>query len=197
MHDIEPYYKWRNKYIAARDSRSPFYGRTYSEFTFTNKVYNYYIHPQWDEFGSATLYLKVLFADYEEGFVIIELIGEWNDCIDNDIMFLKRDVIDPMIKEGLHKFILIVENVLNFHGSDDAYYEEWYEDVADEGGWVCVVNTLPHVADEMKETQLQQFVNFGEEFNSLNWRPHKPQLFFKAVDALVNGELRRYLPEEA
>ncbi|MEJ7675142.1 MAG: hypothetical protein WKF59_21170 [Chitinophagaceae bacterium] len=41
-----------------------FYGREYSEFDFSQTVYNYYIHPQWDEFGSSTLYIKVLMADY-------------------------------------------------------------------------------------------------------------------------------------
>jgi len=27
------------------------------------------------------------------------------------------------------QFILIGENVLNFHSSDDCYYEEWFQDV--------------------------------------------------------------------
>ncbi len=55
----------------------------------TQTIYNYYIHPQWDDFGSRTLYLKVLLADYDEQYVIIELFGEWNDAIENDIMNLK------------------------------------------------------------------------------------------------------------
>ena len=38
--------------------------------------------------------LKVIYADYELGYAIIEMIGEWNDAIENDIMTLKRDVID-------------------------------------------------------------------------------------------------------
>lgn len=193
MHDIEPYYRWREHYVAAEDERSPFYGRIYDEFRFSNKVYNYYIHPQWDEFGSATLYLKVLYADYYDGYAIIELIGEWNDCLSNDIMFLKRDLIDEMIKQGIHKYILICENVLNFHGSDDCYYEEWYEDVNEEGGWICLLNTLNHVNDEMKDTQLQQYVSFGEPFNEVNWRPHKPKVIFKAIEAMVHGEYRKVL----
>ena len=81
MHDIEPYYSWRHLYIASEDKKSPFFGRQYSEFEFTHAVYNYLIHPQWDEMGSATLYLKVLYANYETGFAVIELIGEWNDAI--------------------------------------------------------------------------------------------------------------------
>ncbi|MCG8328887.1 MAG: hypothetical protein MI974_14440 [Chitinophagales bacterium] len=193
MHDIEPYYRWREHYVAAEDEHSPFYGRIYDEFRFSNKVYNYYIHPQWDEFGSATLYLKVLYADYYDGYAIIELIGEWNDCLSNDIMFLKRDLIDEMIRQGIHKYILICENVLNFHGSDDCYYEEWYEDVNEEGGWICLLNTLNHVNDEMRDTQLQQYISFGEPFNEVNWRPHKPKVIFKAIEAMVHGEYRKVL----
>ena len=57
MHDIEPYYSWRHLYIASEDHDSPFYRREYSEFEFTHAIYNYLIHPQWDEIGSSTLYL--------------------------------------------------------------------------------------------------------------------------------------------
>ena len=59
MHSIEPYYHWRNLYIASEDDASPFYGREYSEFEFENKVYNFLIHPQWDSIGSETLFIKI------------------------------------------------------------------------------------------------------------------------------------------
>ncbi|MEL6863417.1 MAG: hypothetical protein AAFP19_03315, partial [Bacteroidota bacterium] len=161
MHDIEPHFLWRDQYVASEDERSPFHGRVYDEFRFTNKVYNYFIHPQWDEFGSSTLYMKILFVNYDDGVAIIELIGEWNDCLQNDVMFLKREIIDLLMEHDINKYILICENVLNFHGSDDCYYEEWYEDVRDEGGWIALINILDHVEVEMIETQLQYFVNFG------------------------------------
>ncbi|MCB9296504.1 MAG: hypothetical protein H6559_25825 [Lewinellaceae bacterium] len=193
MHDIEPYYRWRDNYIASEDERSPFFGRVYDEFRFTHQIYNYYIHPQWDDFGSATLYLKVIYADYELGYAIIEMLGEWNDCLSNDIMYLKREVVDALSEQGIHKYILICENVLNFHGSDDCYYEEWYEDISDRQGWICFVNTLDHVWEEMRDTQLQHYVNFGREFNNINWRPFKPRALFKSLDKLVHGEMRRYL----
>ena len=61
MHDIEPWWGWRDEYTAENDPKSPFYGREYNEFLFTNKIYNYYIHPQWDFFGSETLYLKLIY----------------------------------------------------------------------------------------------------------------------------------------
>ena len=101
MHDIEPFYNWRHIYSSEEDERSPFYGRVYSEFEFTQTIYNYYIHPQWDDFGSRTMYCKVLMADYEEQYIVLELIGEWNDAIENDIMTLKRDVIDLFLREGV------------------------------------------------------------------------------------------------
>ena len=191
MHDIEPHFKWRNNYVASEDTKSPFYNRVYNEFSFTNKIYNYFIHPQWDEFGSPTLYAKILFVDYEEQFAIIEFIGEWNDAVTNDIMFLKRNIGEALMEEGIHKFIFICENVLNYHGSDDCYYEEWAEECREENGWICIINSLEHVSDEMKVTNLQYYINFGKNYNNINWRPHKPQNFFKAIEALVNGEVLR------
>ncbi|MCY7410607.1 MAG: hypothetical protein LH473_10060, partial [Chitinophagales bacterium] len=170
--------------------QSPFFKRTYSEFEFTNTIYNFYIHPQWDAFGSPTLYLKVLFADYNYHFVIIELIGEWNDAIDNDIMFLKRDVIDPFIEKGISKFVLIGENVLNFHESDDCYYEEWYEDIRDQGGWIALINFREHVLNQMKNVRLQNYLIFGDQFNDVNWRVIKPFHFHHLIEG-------RMLPETA
>jgi hypothetical protein len=190
MHDIEPYYHWRDWYIAAEDERSPFFGRQYSEFQYINKIYNYLIHPQWDDFGSNTLYLKVLFADYEDGFSIIELIGEWNDCIANDVMYLKRDVADNMIEKGISKFLIICENVLNFHGSDDCYYEEWFDDVKENDGWICFLNTLKHVEEEMHDTRIQYYVNFGNNFNDVNWRPVPPKLLIQFIDAKIHGQTK-------
>jgi hypothetical protein len=186
MHDIEPFFHWRDHYIASEDRRSPFFGRQYDEFRFTNAIYNYYIHPQWDDFGSPTLYMKVLYADYDEGYAVLEMMGEWNDCLQNDIMFLKRDVIDPMIRQGIFKFMLICENVLNFHASDDCYYEEWYEDLSDEDGWICMLSLWKHVEEELQDAHLQSYVHFGGYFNQINWRAQQPENFFLAVETLIH-----------
>ncbi len=191
MHDIEPYYRWRDHYIAAHDKRSPFYGREYDQFYFTNAVYNYVIHPQWDDFGSSTLYSKVLYAGYERRFAIIELIGEWNDCIANDIMFLKSNLIDSMLDEGINKFILICENVLNFHGSDDCYYEEWFHDIKEEGGWISLVNLLDHVENEMRDGQLDYFLHFGDRLNAFNWRASEPVHVLQRIENLLYNEQKR------
>ena len=114
MHDLEPFYGWRNYYTAEEDPISPFFEKEYSEFEFTNRIYNFYIHPQWDNFGSPTLLLKIIFIDYDEGYAVIEFIGEWNDAIHNDIMMLKRDVLEIIMQEGIDKFIFIGENVKFF-----------------------------------------------------------------------------------
>lgn len=190
MHDIEPYYKWRDRYIAAEDDQSPFHGQQYDEFQYTKKIYNYFIHPQWDDFGSATLYAKVLMVDYDEQYAIIEFIGEWNDCITNDIMHLKRNVIDAMIQEGITKYLLICENVLNFHGSDDDYYAEWHEDVSEEHGWVAMINMLEHVEAEVRETGINNFVLLGGPFQDLSWRMIKPHTLIRQIDELCGSSIR-------
>jgi hypothetical protein len=186
MHDIEPYYKWREYYIATEDKKSPFFGKVYDEFTFTNKVYNFFIHPQWDDFGSLTLYTKVLFVDYDDGIAMIELLGEWNDSIGNDIMFLKREVIDYLLRRNINKFIVFCDNVLNFHGDDDSYYEEWYEDATEEGGWITFVNVQGHVLQEMELSQLQYYVNLGPIYNDINWRHKAPVLAIAQVIDSMN-----------
>lgn len=187
MQDIEPFYNWRELYISADDERSPFHGAEYSEFEYSNTVYNYYIHPQWDTFGSNTLYLKVLFADYDRGFAIIEFIGEWNDALYNDIMFLKREVIEPMMENGINKFILIGENVLNFHGSDDCYYEEWFQEVED--GWITILNFRPHVLKEMERFNLDYYMVSGGELDELNWRMFNPVELLHRVEHVITRRL--------
>jgi len=187
VQDIEPFYNWRELYIASEDELSPFHGTVYSEFEFSQTVYNFYIHPQWDEFGSATLYLKVIFADYERGYAVIEFIGEWNDALYNDIMFLKREVIEPMMTEGISKFILIGENVLNFHGSDDCYYEEWFQDV--EEGWIAAINFRPHVMIEMERFNLDYYMVFGGELDEMNWRMFSPAELFLKIEHIISRRL--------
>ncbi len=179
MQDIEPFYNWRHIYVSEDDERSPFHGRTYSEFEFSQTVYNFYIHPQWDDFGSKTLYLKVLIADYEEKYAVIEMIGEWNDAIENDIMELKREVLEKFMQEGIFKFILIGENVLNFHSDIRDYYEELYEEVIDENGWVVCLNMPEQTQYDFKHARLNKYVELMELDN---WRIYKPFHLFKKID---------------
>jgi hypothetical protein len=179
MQDIEPYYNWRHLYTAEDDKLSPFYGRTYSEFEFSQTLYNYYIHPQWDDFGSRTLYMKILYVDYDLQFAIIELLGEWNDAIENDIMTMRRDITDLLYKNGIVKFILISENVLNFHSSDDSYYEEWHEQLEDDNGWVAIVNLPEQSKYDFKKARLTNYINLMELDQ---WRTLKPEYIFNIID---------------
>jgi len=189
MHQIEPHYFWRYYYISSEDPNSPFFQREYSEFAFSDKIYNYYIHPQWDNFGSKTLYLKILYGNYDENYAIIEFIGEWNDALYNDIMLLKREVIEVLMENGINKFILIGENVLNFHYSDDCYYEEWFDEVDDENGWIACVNFHEHVEHEFKKIQLDYYLAFGSELDEQEWRNQTPQDFFEEIDLIMRKRL--------
>ncbi len=185
MHEIEPFYNWRHIYTSEEDPKSPFYGRVYSEFEFSQSVYNYYIHPQWDEFGSRTLYLKIIYADYELGYTIIEMIGEWNDAIENDIMTLKRELMDKLILEGIYKYILVAENVMNFHSSDTSYYEEWVEDVEEGGGWIVMLDMPEQSQYDFRRAHIDRYV---ELLYFPVWRTVQPQHLFAAID---NKMLRR------
>ncbi|WP_294676799.1 hypothetical protein [uncultured Fluviicola sp.] len=187
MHFIEPYFNWRHLYIASEDSLSPFYDREYSEFEFTDRIYNFLIHPQWDNIGSRTLFAKILFVDYEEGYAIMEFIGEWNDAIENDIMTLKRNVIEEMMPHGINKFILIGENVLNFHYSDDCYYEEWFDEVED--GWIALVNFHDHVIHEFERARVDHYFVMGGDLEDIEWRTSTPSQFFERVEDLVQRRI--------
>ncbi|MFA6085100.1 hypothetical protein [Mucilaginibacter sp.] len=187
MHEIEPYYRWRDDYIASEDEFSPFYATQYNEFEYDKQIYNYLLHPQWDSFGSNTLYLKILYVDYDRGYSIIEFIGEWNDAINNDIMLMKRELFELMIDQGINKYILIGENVLNFHFSDDSYYEEWFQEVED--GWIAGINFQDHVIGEFKKSNIDYYINFGGQLDELNWRSLKPLQVFKRVEEQLQKRL--------
>ncbi len=187
MHEIEPYYNWLRYYDPAHDDRSPFYGKEYNFDVYSETIYGYYIDPAWDNMGSDTLYVKILYADYEAGYAVIEFIGEWNDAINNDIMHLKRNVIEPLNHEGIDKFILIGENILNFHGSDDCYYEEWFEDVED--GWIAAVSFPEFIQDELKKFNVDSYINMGGTLQIDKWRTMMPQTFFDTVNGLIMRRL--------
>ncbi|NVO02669.1 MAG: hypothetical protein HXX09_08170 [Bacteroidetes bacterium] len=187
MHSLEPHYSWLSLYEASSDPLSPFYDNKYSEFEFTYTVYNYVIHPQWECFGSNTLYMKLLFVDYDANYCIIELIGEWNDCLHNDVMYLKRNVVEVLEQNGINKFILIGENVLNFHYSDDCYYQEWFDDIED--GWIACLNFRKHVLEEFEKIHIDYYMAMGGELNTFTWRPLSPAQIFERVDSLITKRL--------
>jgi hypothetical protein len=187
MHEIEPYYNWLTYYDPAEDEKSPFFGKQYNFDTYSETIYGYYIDPAWDFIGSETLYLKILYADYDNGFCVIEFLGEWNDTLNNDIMYLKRNVIDKMIQQGVNKFILIGENILNFHGSDDSYYEEWFEDVED--GWIAGVGFPDFIIEEFRRYGIDSYINLGGTLQINKWRTLNPANFYVVVVKLIQRRL--------
>lgn len=189
MHTLEPYYNWRGLYIASEDPASPFFEQEYSEFEYSDRIYDHYIHPQWDNFGSQTLFIKILFADYEEGFAIIEMIGEWNDLLYNDIMMLKREIIEQLMLNGIHKFIVIGENVLNFHNSDDCYYEEWFEEVNEYEGWIALLNFRDHVLEDFQSANIDSYFVLGGKMNEIRWRTMLPDQLYEQVSGYVARRL--------
>lgn len=189
MHTLEPYYNWRGFYISSEDPNSPFFEREYSEFEFSEKIYDHYIHPQWDNFGSQTLFMKAIYCNYDDGFAVLELMGEWNDLLYNDIMFLKREVIEVMMNHGISKFILIGENVLNFHNSDDSYYAEWFDDVNDAEGWIALMNFREHVLHDFKSANIDSYFVMGGQLNELRWRAMNPEQLFETVEKQVMRRL--------
>lgn len=184
MHTIEPFWKWRDYYQSNKDEFSPFYGHINSEFEFTDKIYNYLIHPQWDNFGSQTLFIKQIYTNYKKNVVILEFIGEWNDCINNDIMFLKRDIIDVLIANNIYKFILIGENILEFFADIDDYYEEWKNDILEQNGYIIAINFKEHVITEMKDANLHHYIEFigCDDDNPINWRQFKPNHLIEYIE---------------
>jgi hypothetical protein len=187
MHDIEPFYGWEKYYQTYKDPASPFFGRQPSGGFYSNTVYNYYIHPDWDEIGSPTLYLKLLFAEYQAGFAVMEFIGEWNDILHNDIMYLSRYVVDPLLNEGITRFALIGENLMNFHSGDDDYYQEWNENI--ENGWIACINFREHVKQEIEQANLDYYLILGGKLNEVKWRTLNPAQLLLHLENIVSRRL--------
>lgn len=184
MHDIEPYYGWENFYKAEDDPKSPFFNVKYNTSQYSSDIYGYYIHPLWDYIGSETLYLKLLYVDYKSNFAVIEFFGEWNDALHNDVMHLKRNVIDILVKSHIKHFLLIGENVLSFHPSDDLYYEEWFDDIED--GWIVAINFRHFVYDDWKKRGIASYIIYGDFINIEAWRTFHPHKLYLSIKEIVN-----------
>lgn len=187
MHTIEPFHGWRKYYVSEEDPNSPFYEKKYNYDQYSDTIYGYYIDPAWDFMGSETLYVKILYTNYSLGFAVIELLGEWNDAINNDIMHLKRNIIDYLLQDEIIHIVLIGENVLNFHGSDDSYYEEWYEDV--ESGWIIAAGFRDFIIDEWRKFNVDSYFHYGGPLELENWRTYNPKNLFDLIDSAVQRRL--------
>ena len=194
MHQIEPFYRWLKYYDSAVDPASPFNGKEYNYDLYSETIYGYYIDPAWDYMGSETLYIKLLYVNYELGYAIIEMIGEWNDALHNDIMHFKRNIIEALAFEGVNKYLLIGENVMNFHGSDDSYYEEWFEEVEEisanqSSGWISILGFQDHVLEEMKNFNIDSYFNYGGGLQINEWRTIHPLSLCKKIDEQIMKRL--------
>ena len=183
-----PYEGWHQYYEVSEDKMSPYFGQEYNFDLYSEEIYGYFIDPTWDYMGSETLYLKILFTDYDKSFTIIEFIGEWNDALNNGIMHLKRNIVEPMIYQGINKFILLGDNILNFHGSDDCYYEEWFEEL-DDAGWIAAASFRDFVLVEMQKYNVDSYVSLGGSLQIENWRTMHPNAFFNLVSHQVNRRI--------
>ena len=88
---------------------------------------------------------------------------------------------------GINKFILIGENVLNFHYSDDCYYEELFDDVED--GWIAMVNFHDHVIAEFEKARIDHYFVMGGDLEDIEWRTYTPTLLYERVSELVTRRI--------
>ena len=84
-------------------------------------------------------------------------------------------LIDQLFSEGITKFILITENVLNFHSGDKDYYEEWFDEVTDENGWIVSLNMPEATQYDFRKKKLNYFIELME---MPYWRVFKPEHLF-------------------
>jgi hypothetical protein len=69
--------------------------------------------------------------------------------------------------------------VLNFHSSDDSYYEEWHEQLEDDNGWVAVLNMPNATQHDFKKARITNYLHF---FELDQWRTLKPEIIFQTLD---------------
>jgi tetratricopeptide (TPR) repeat protein len=87
---------------------------------------------------------------------------------------------------GIVHFILIGENILTFHSGDDDYYQEWIEEVSEEGGWVALLNLPKHVYNDFKDARIHHLFFMGSDYNTFNWRIFKPP-YISIIQFLNSG----------
>lgn len=185
---IEPFPGWHGYYDPTTDPQSPHYGVEHSLFAYDRHIYTFDANPLWDTIGSENLLVKILFADYEYGYAIIELLGEWNDLHENDFRLLKRHLLEPLLAHGIQKFILICENVFNGYFDADDYYEELHEELED--GWAVLLRARPGVRSEMERYGLGGYFFWSDALDAINWRKLKPWLLYEAAEASMTKLLR-------
>jgi len=182
LHDLEPYYGWLSLYSTHTDPNSPFHEVEHNQFYYDRSINNIPAHPQWDTIGSESLLLKILYANYLQGYAIIELFGEWNDLFDNDFKLLAENCLTFLIDAGIKKFILLCENVFHVYLDADDYYQALSEELEDEG-WVFLLRARPNVLAEFEAYGISSYFMWSPTFDELRWRKLKPTQLYQLIDA--------------
>lgn len=181
MHQIEPHFGWLKYYQNELDPNSPFQAVEHNEFFFDRQVYDYLAHPLWDSIESESLLVKILFADYQAGFAIVELFGVWNDLLENDYRVLYENCLQFLVEAGITRIVLIAENILNVYVDANDYYEAVQDELED--GWICLLRAREHVLRELEEFDLLGYFYTSMELDDIAWRKLKPWELFRLIDA--------------
>lgn len=188
LHHIEPFYGWLNIYSHETDERSPFHEVEHNLFQYDRSVNRIPAHPLWDDIGSESLLVKILYADYQLGYAIIELFGEWNDLFDNDFKLLAENCLTYLIDHGIRRFIMVCENVFHVYPDSDDYYQAMYEEL-DDDGWMCILRAREEVWEEMNEYQVAHYFYQSPLLDELPWRKLKPYQLFHLVETRMQQVL--------
>jgi GMP synthase-like glutamine amidotransferase len=81
------------------------------------------------------------------------------------------------------------ENVFNFHGNDTDYYEEWFDEVEEQNGWIAMLNVRKHVKEEINDHNLDYYFLMGGELEAVDWRTSTPRQFIKRIEQYVKKRL--------
>ncbi|MEL6255990.1 MAG: hypothetical protein AAFR87_28555 [Bacteroidota bacterium] len=184
LRDIEPFYGWLELYNHEKDQNSPFHAIEHNLFYFDRSVNSIPAHPLWDDIGSESLLVKILFANYQEGYAIIELFGEWNDLFDNDYRLLAENCLSYLIDNGINKFILICENVFHIYLEEDDYYRAVEDELED--GWIFALRLRKELKEEMRAYGISQYLYWSDKTDALNWRTLKPNQLYEAIYSLLH-----------
>ena len=187
LYTIEPFYGWLELYNHQEDERSPFHGVEHNLFYFDRSVNNIPAHPLWDQIGSESLLVKILYADYPEGYAIIELFGEWNDLFDNDYKLLAENCLTYLIDQGVNKFILVCENVFHIYLDQDDYYQALAEEI--ETGWICMLRPRTHILEEMEAYGISSYFYWSPVLDEVACRRLKPHQIYQLVSSRMQKVL--------
>ncbi len=187
LRDIEPFFGWLQWYNTENDPRSPFYEVEHNLFYYDRSINEIPAHPLWDDIGSESLLIKILYADYQAAYAIIELFGEWNDLFENDFRLLAENCLTYLVDQGINRFILVCENVFHAYLDSDDYYQAMQDELED--GWICILQARDSVKEEMEAYGITPYFYWNGILDELPWRRFKPfQLFH-----IVEGRMRKVL----